>query len=117
MTFMLKRIRYFWQVFLAAKAKQEVDYDNPKWYRNIVFDESSLKRLTELFPEREIKTDYDAVRLAEELGGDVLNELQKEIERENESLGHLQIRSKERVFSLPYKFKNLILFPSHLNQL
>lgn len=62
---------------LVAKAKQEVDYNNPKWYRNIVFDESSLKRLTELFPEREIKTDYDAVKLLEELGDDALTELQK----------------------------------------
>jgi hypothetical protein len=35
---------------LVEKAKAEVDYDNPKWYRNIVFDESALKRLAELFP-------------------------------------------------------------------
>jgi len=62
---------------LTAKVKQEVDYDNPKWYRNIVFDETSLKKLNELFPEREIKTDHDAVKLVEELGDNALNELQK----------------------------------------
>jgi len=61
----------------VAKAKQEVDYDNPKWYRNIVFDETALSRLTQLFPEREIKTDYDAVKLVEELGDNTLNELHK----------------------------------------
>jgi hypothetical protein len=62
---------------LVAKAKSEVDYDNPKWYRNIVFDEFALKKLTELFPEREIKTDYDAVKLVEELGDNTFNELRK----------------------------------------
>jgi len=62
---------------LVAKAKQEVDYENPKWYRNIVFDEAALKTLVELFPEREIKTDYDAAKLVEELGDNALNELQK----------------------------------------
>jgi hypothetical protein len=52
---------------MNASYKQEVDYDNPEWYRNIVFDEVALNRLAELFPEREIKTDYDAVELVEEL--------------------------------------------------
>jgi len=64
---------------LVAKAKSEVDYDNPKWYRNIVFDESSLKKLADLFPERQIKTDYDAVKLIEELGDEALTELQKRL--------------------------------------
>jgi hypothetical protein len=64
---------------LVAKAKSEVNYDNPKWYRNIVFDEIALNRLAELFPEREIKTDYDAIKLVEELGDDALNELQKRL--------------------------------------
>jgi hypothetical protein len=35
---------------LVAKAKLEVDYQNPKWYRNIVFDELTLNKLAELFP-------------------------------------------------------------------
>lgn len=42
------------------------------------FDEIVLKKLVELFPEREIKTDYDAVKLVEELGDDTLTELQKD---------------------------------------
>jgi len=64
---------------LAAKAKQEVDYGNPKWYRNIVFDETALKKLVELFPEREIRTDYDAVKLVEELGDGALTEIEKRL--------------------------------------
>jgi len=69
---------------LVAKAKSEIDYDNPKWYRNIVFDETALKKLVELFPEREIKTDRDAVKLVEDLGDDTLAELQKRLrEKEN----------------------------------
>jgi len=35
--------------------------------------------LAELFPEREIKTDYDAVKLVEELEDNALNELQKRL--------------------------------------
>lgn len=71
---------------LVAKAKQEVDYDDPKLYHNIVFDETAFNKLAELFPERKIKTDYDAVRLVEELGDNVLNELQKRL-REKEAKG------------------------------
>lgn len=66
---------------LVAKAKSEVDYSNPKWYRNIVFDDAALKMLTELFPERRIKTDYDAVKLVEELGSDALTELQNRMKK------------------------------------
>lgn len=62
---------------LVAKAKAEVDYNNPKWYRNIVFDDAALKLLAELFPERGIKTDYDAVDLVRGLGDNALPELQK----------------------------------------
>ena len=61
---------------LVVKAKAEVDYNNPEWYRNVVFDEVSLKLLEELFPERQIKTDYDAVNLVKELGDNALMELQ-----------------------------------------
>jgi hypothetical protein len=76
---------------LVPKAKQEVDYENPKWYRNIVFDETALKTLAELFPERKIKTEYDAVKLVEELEDNALNELQK---RMKEKGLNLLIRSK-----------------------
>jgi len=64
---------------LVAKAKSEVDYDNPKWYKNIVFDEDALNKLSQLFPERQIKTDYDATRLIEELGDNALTELQNRL--------------------------------------
>lgn len=66
---------------LVAKAKSEIDYDNPKWYRNIVFDETSLKKLSELFPERKIETDHDAVKLVKELGDNALTELQKRLNK------------------------------------
>jgi len=64
---------------LATKVKREVDYDNPKWYRNIVFDETALQKLIELFPEKGIKTDYDAAKLVEELGDNALDELQRRL--------------------------------------
>lgn len=60
---------------LVAKAKSEVDYSNPKWYRNIVFDEDALNKLAELFPERQVRTDYDATNLIQELGDKALTEL------------------------------------------
>jgi len=65
---------------LVAKAKTEVDYSNPKWYRNIVFDEDALNKLSKLFPERRIKTDYDATKLIEELGDNAVSELQSRLE-------------------------------------
>jgi len=68
---------------LVAKAKSEVDYNNPKWYRNIVFDEDALNKLSQLFPERQIKTDYDATRLVEELGGNALTELQNRLKEKS----------------------------------
>lgn len=64
---------------LVAKAKAEVDYNNPKWYRNIIFDSEALTKLAQLFPERNIKTDHDAVKLVEELGDKTLPELQKRL--------------------------------------
>ncbi len=67
---------------LVARAKAEVDYNNPKWYKNIVFDEDALNKIVELFPERQIKTDHDAARLIEELGDNALAELQNRL-REN----------------------------------
>jgi hypothetical protein len=64
---------------LVAKAKAEVDYENPKWYRNIVFDEQSLNKLTELFPEEKIETYHDALKLAEKYGDEMIPELQKRL--------------------------------------
>lgn len=64
---------------LVAKAKNEVNYDNPKWYRSIVFDELSLSILVELFPERQIRIDKDAVKLVEELGEDMITEIQERL--------------------------------------
>jgi len=62
---------------LVVKAKSEVDYGNPKWYRNIVFDDEALTKIAELFPEKNIQTDHDAVELIQELGDNTLIELQK----------------------------------------
>jgi len=75
----------FLAVILVEKVKAEVDYNNPKWYRNIIFSEDVLNLLTQLFPERRIETDYDAVKLIEELGDDVLNELKKRLNKEVEN--------------------------------
>ena len=66
---------------LVAKAKGEVDYENPKWYRNIVFDNEALTKLAKLFPEKNIKTDHDAVQLVKELGDNTLTELQKRLNK------------------------------------
>lgn len=80
----MKKEQEFLSRLLVAKAKSEVDYNNPKWYRNIVFDEDALKKLSRLFPERQIKTDYDAVKLIKELGDEALTELRKRL-KDNET--------------------------------
>jgi hypothetical protein len=74
-------------LFLVAKAKAEVDYNNPKWYRNIVFDEETLGRLAQLFPEQEIKTDYDAAKLVEKLGDNIVTKLSERMKNQ-ENQGH-----------------------------
>jgi len=66
--------------FLVARTKNEVYCDNLKYYYNIVFDEMVLRNLNELFPECEIKTDYNAVKLVEELGYNASYEFQKRME-------------------------------------
>jgi len=71
----VRKEQEFLGLLLVAKAKSEVDYNNPKWYRNIVFDEDALSKLAELFPERQIRTDYDATRLIGELEDNALTEL------------------------------------------
>lgn len=64
---------------LVAEAKHEVDYDNPDWYKRIIFDEQALSKLTELFPEEEIQTDYDAVKVVEKYGDEMISELKKRL--------------------------------------
>ncbi len=69
------------QIFLAhlmvMKVKQEIGYDDPKWYRNIIFDEDALKTLTKLFPERRIKCDSDALKVVETYGDGIVDEIQR----------------------------------------
>jgi len=62
---------------LVYKAKQEVDYYNPQWYRNIIFDEGTLSKLAQLFPEKSIQKDQDAFNLIAEMGDDILPEIQR----------------------------------------
>jgi len=62
---------------LVYKAKQEVDYYNPQWYRNIIFDEDTLSKLAQLFPEKSIQKDEDAFELIKQLGDDTLPEIQR----------------------------------------
>jgi hydroxyacyl-ACP dehydratase HTD2-like protein with hotdog domain len=64
---------------LVSKAKAEVDYENPKWYRNLIFDERVLSKLAELFPEEKIQTDYEAMKLVEKYGDEMIPELQKRL--------------------------------------
>jgi len=70
---------------LVAKAKSEVDYDNPKWYRNIIFDELTFRKLVKLFPEYKIETDYDLFRLLEKHQSSFLKELRDRLRKLNES--------------------------------
>ncbi len=77
--FYVKKEQEFLGRLLVTKAKNEVDYDNPKWYKNIVFNEDALDKLAELFPERQIKTDYDATKLIQQLGDNALTELQSRL--------------------------------------
>ena len=67
---------------LVARAKAEVEYDDPRWYRNIVFEEEILSKLSRLFPEENLQTDYDAIRLVARLGQGIVSELQRRAAKE-----------------------------------
>jgi len=94
----VKREQYLPAYLLVNKAKAEVDYENPRWYRGIVFDESSLAKLAELFPERKIQTDHDAVGLVEEYGEDAVSEIQRRMRQSNEC-AHERVTFKDAGFA------------------
>jgi hypothetical protein len=77
----VKREHYRLASILVALAMAEVDYGNPEWWRDILFEEESLDMLARLFPERRIATDYDAFKLIEELGDSFLEELQERLRK------------------------------------
>jgi len=83
----VKKEHEFLGRLLVVKAKAEVDYNNPKWYRNIAFDENAVSKLAQLFPERQIKTDHDATRLIEELGDNALAVLQTRLKEKSKPRG------------------------------
>lgn len=64
---------------LVAHAKKLVDYDNPKWYRNIVFDQQALCMLAKLFPEERVETDHDAVGLLDKYGDSMASEIESRL--------------------------------------
>jgi len=64
---------------IVKAAKEAVGYDNPKWHRNILFSEDQFNLLAELFPERGIRTDYDAAKIMDEYGGDVVFEIERRV--------------------------------------
>lgn len=60
---------------LVQRAKDEVSYNDPKWYRNIIFDSDALKTLARLFPEYKIKRDTDALKVVEVYGEKIIDEI------------------------------------------
>jgi len=77
----VKKDQTFLAGLLIAKVKNEVEYDNPKNYRNVVFDENTLSRISELFPEENIQTDYDAINLLKKYENNLVKELQKRLHK------------------------------------
>jgi hypothetical protein len=80
----VKKENYLPALLLVQQAKQECDYDNPKHYQNIVFDDEALGTLSKLFPEEKISTDYDAVKVVEKYGAEMISELKKRLNDKTE---------------------------------
>jgi len=72
---------------LVGVAKAGVDYDNPRWQRNIIFDEAELREVARLFPERGIQTDHDVVRLVKDYGESLMDELDKRTKKQPKIAG------------------------------
>lgn len=77
----VKKEQYLPAYLLVNRAKAEVDYDNSRWYKGIIFDEQALGKLTELFPEEDIQTDNDAVKVVEKYGDEMIPELKKRLNK------------------------------------
>jgi hypothetical protein len=75
----VRKESYLPALLLVEQAKRECDYDNPKHYQNIVFDDEALGTLAKLFPEEKISTDYDAVKVVEKYGDDMIPELKRRL--------------------------------------
>ena len=73
---------YLPALLLVEQAKRECGYDNPKNYRNILFDEEALSKLASLFPEENMSTDYDAAKVVEKYGDDAVPELQRRMKNQ-----------------------------------
>lgn len=73
----VRKANYLPALLLVEQAKRECGYDDPKNYRNILFDEEALDKLASLFPEENISTDYDAAKVVKKYGDDAVPELQR----------------------------------------
>jgi len=67
---------------LVGQAKHEVNYDDPRWYRNIILKESTLSKLAELLPEHKIEKDSDVYELMKEYQERFLSEVEPRIRTE-----------------------------------
>jgi hypothetical protein len=72
---------------IVGVAKAGVDYDNPRWQRNIIFDEATLGEVARLFPERGIQTDFDVVKLAKDYDEGLMDELDKRMKKQPKIAG------------------------------
>jgi hypothetical protein len=79
----VRKESYLPALLLVQEAKRECGYDDPKNYRNILFDDESLNKLASLFPEESISMDYDAAKVVEKYGEDIVPELQKRMKNQN----------------------------------
>jgi hypothetical protein len=70
---------------ILQKLKQEVDYDNPLYSTGILMDRDALKKLQQMLGEKNnIESDTDLMKLAEEKGEDLLDELQTAMKKSQE---------------------------------
>jgi hypothetical protein len=79
----VRKESYLPALLLVQQAKRECGYDNPKHYQNIVFDDEALGTLDKLFPEEGIRTDYDAMKVVEKYGDEMVSELKKRLNKES----------------------------------
>ena len=90
-----------------AIAKKKVGYDNPKCGRGIIFDETTLTKLSALFPEENIKTDADVMELAEKQGEKLVQEVETRLRVKRTGMGvgttATETASPQRLPTFTYK--------------
>ena len=73
---------------VLQRLKKEVDYDNPLYSTGILIDRDALKKLQQMLGDKhKIESDTDLMKLVEDKGEDLLDEMQTAVKKSQDASG------------------------------